>query len=138
MHPAFRSVDACRVLWQLEGYTLKPSKHKTEAGYAGVAPVGKRWKAQIWSAEQRKAVNLGTYDRPEEAALALAKHRSQLAGQSMEEEDSEGGVEEEEDSSQDEDEAEAEESAHRPTEVRLLSQSVPYSPKLLADLRVVP
>ena len=96
MHPAFRSVDACRVLWQLEGYTLKPSKHKTEAGYAGVAPVGKRWKAQIWSAEQRKAVHLGSFDRPEQAALAIAKHRGQLAGQPMEE------------------------SVYRPTEARLL------------------
>ena len=104
-----------------------------------MARVGKRWKAQVWSAEQKKSVSVGTYDRPEEAALALAKHRGQLAGQPMEEEDSEGVVQEEqEDSSQDEDEAEAEESAHRPTEVRVLSRLVPYSRKPLADLRVVP
>lgn len=84
---------------------------------------GKRWKTNVWSAKQRKTISLGTYDRPEEAALALAKHR----GQSMEDEDSEG-VEEEEGYSQDEEEEPAE-SADRPTEVRLLSRSALYSRK---------
>ena len=50
----------------------------------------------------------------------------------MEEEDSEGVEEEEEEEEADE---EQEESAHRPTEVRMLSRSAPYP---LADLRAVP
>tara|TARA_B100000795_G_scaffold133035_1_gene99261 strand:- start:35 stop:457 length:423 start_codon:yes stop_codon:yes gene_type:complete len=98
------------------GYALKPSKHKTESGYAGVARQtgGLRdranWRAQIFSPEQ---LSLGTFARPEQAALAIAKHRAQEAGQSNDGEDSEGVEEQEE-------EEEVKESANRPTEVRLL------------------
>ena len=82
--------------WQLEGYTLKLSKKNAVSGYSGVSRSrdGKRWQAELWSPEY---ACLGSFDRPEQAALAIAKHRGQLAGQSMEE------------------------SAYRPTEARLLS-----------------
>ena len=120
------------VPWQLEGYTLMLSKRKTDSGYSGVSRHingSQMWRAQIFTPEQ---LSLGTFARPEQAALAIAKHRAQDG------EDSEG-VEEEEQEEQQQEEEGAEENANRPTEVRLLSRSAPYSRKpLAADLRVVP
>ena len=94
--------------WQLEGYTLKLSKKNAVSGYSGVSRSrdGKRWQAELWSPEY---ACLGSFDRPEQAALAIAKHRGQLAGQSMEEEESEGVEEEEEEEEADEEEEDAEE-----------------------------
>ena len=95
--------------WQLEGYTLKPSKQNSESGYAGVTrgnSAGDRWVATVYG--DNKQVRLGTFARPEQAALAVAKYRAQ--------------TEEVEDASQDEEEEG--ESAHRPTEVRLLPLSL--------------
>ena len=101
------------VPWQLEGYTLQLSKQNSASGYANVSRAnsgGQRWVATIWGTEP---VRLGTFDKPEEAALAVAKYRAQLAGQSQDGEDSESVEEEEE-----------EDSAHRPTEVRLPSPTI--------------
>ena len=94
------------------GYTLELSKQKTDSGYSGVSrhKSSRMWRAQIFSPEQ---LSLGTFARPEQAALAIAKHRAQEAGQSKDGEDSEGVEEQEE-------EEEVKESANRPTEVRLL------------------
>ena len=118
--------------WQLEGYTLKLSKYKTESGYAGVARQtgGLRdranWRAQIFTPEQ---LSLGTFARPEQAALAIAKYRAQEAGQSQGGEDSEGV----EDEDEEEEEKEVEESANRPTEVPLL---LPQDDRPLRVLRL--
>ena len=95
--------------WQLEGYTLKPSKQNSESGYAGVTrgnSAGDRWVATVYG--DNKQVRLGTFARPEQAALAVAKYHAQM--------------EQVDDSSQDEEEEG--ESAHRPTEVLLLPLSL--------------
>ena len=104
------------MLWQLEGYTLQLSKHSTASGYANVTranSIARRWKATIWVPEP---VRLGIFDKPEEAALAVAKYRAQLASQLQDGEDSEDSEGEEEE--EEEEEAAEEESAYRPTEVR--------------------
>ena len=104
------------VPWQLEGYTLQLSKQNSASGYANVSRAnsgGQRWVATIWGTEP---VRLGTFDKPEEAALAVAKYRAQLAGQSQDGEDSEDS--ESEEGEEEEEEEPEEESAHRPTEVR--------------------
>ena len=106
--------------WQLEGYTLKPSKQNSESGYAGVTrgnSAGDRWVATVYG--DNKQVRLGTFARPEQAALAVAKYHAQM--EQVEDSSQDEDMEEEE-----EEEEEAEESAHRPTEVRLLSRSAPY------------
>ena len=104
------------VPWQLEGYTLQLSKHSTVSGYANVTranSIARRWVATIWVPEPAK--RLGIFDKPEQAALAVAKYRAQLAGQSQDGEDSEDS--ESEEGEEEEEEEPEEESAHRPTEV---------------------
>ena len=97
------------MLWQLEGYILQPSKQNSESGYAGVTrgnSTSERWVARVYADNQQ--IKLGTFARPEQAALAVAKYHAQM--------------EQVDDSSQDEEEEG--ESAHRPTEVRLLPLSL--------------
>jgi hypothetical protein len=80
------------VPWQLEGYTLKLSK-QNESGYACVTrgnSTGDRWVATVYA--DKKQIRIGSFDKPEEAALALAKHRAQ-----MEEEEEDEDEEDEED-----------------------------------------
>ena len=103
------------------GYALQPSKRETDSGYAGVSRHvhSRMWRAQIFTPEQR---SLGTFARPEQAALAIAKYRAQIE----EEEEEEGGVEEEEEEEEEEGHShgEEEERATRPKEVRSLLLSV--------------
>ena len=103
------------------GYTLELSKQKTDSGYSGVSrhKSSRMWRAQIFSPEQ---LSLGTFARPEQAALAIAKYRAQEVGQLKNGEDSEGVEGEAED-----------ESANRPTEVRLL---LPQDDRPLRVLRL--
>ena len=78
------------------------------SGYAGVTrgkSIGS-WVASVYA--NSKQIRLGTFARPEQAALAVAKYHAQM--------------EQVDDSSQDEEEEG--ESAHRPTEVRLLPLSL--------------
>ena len=100
------------------GYALQPSKRETESGYAGVSRHvhSRMWRAQIFTPEQR---SLGTFARPEQAALAIAKYRAQI-----EEEEEEEGVEEEEEEEEGHSHGEEEERATRPKEVRSLLLSV--------------
>ena len=66
--------------WQLEGYALKLSA-EAASGYLNVrasSSGGERWRAVTLCPEQKKQINLGTFDKPEEAALALAKHHNSL------------------------------------------------------------
>ena len=101
------------------GYALQPSKRETDSGYAGVSRHvhSRMWRAQIFTPEQR---SLGTFARPEQAALAIAKYRAQM------EEEEEEGVEEEEEEEEEEGHShgEEEERATRPKEVRSLLLSV--------------
>ena len=116
--PSLRRLRSA-VPWQLEGYTLQLSKHSTVSGYANVTranSIARRWVATIWVPEPAK--RLGIFDKPEEAALAVAKYRAQLASQLQDGEDSEDSEGEEEEEEEEEEEAAEEESAYRPTEVR--------------------
>ena len=90
------------------GYALQPSKRETDSGYAGVSRHvhSRMWRAQIFTPEQR---SLGTFARPEQAALAIAKYRAQIEEEEEEEGHSHG---------------EEEERATRPKEVRSLLLSV--------------
>ena len=90
------------------GYALQPSKRETDSGYAGVSRHvhSRMWRAQIFTPEQR---SLGTFARPEQAALAIAKYRAQIEEEEEEEGHSHG---------------EEEERAIRPKEVRSLLLSV--------------
>ena len=61
--------------WQLEGYSLQLSA-KAASGYFGVnkGQGARKWVAQIWRPDY---IHFGTFAKPEEAALAIAKHRAQ-------------------------------------------------------------
>ena len=78
-----RSPHPARRPWQLEGYTLKLSHRKTASGYAHVSAHGLRWRAL-----SPRGVSLGSFEKPEQAALAVAKHRAgaMTVGEDTEEE----------------------------------------------------
>ena len=69
-------------LRQLEGYALKLSA-KAVSGYVNVisrpsSSGDARWQAVVFCPDQQGKISLGTFDKPEEAALAIAKHNDPL------------------------------------------------------------
>ena len=88
--PPFRYFRAACVLSQLEGYQLERSENNS-SGYANVSKQAgsSRWKAMV------SGKYLGTFESPEEAALAVATHRAGLVeGEAEEEEQADGLVKE--------------------------------------------
>ncbi len=62
----------------LSNVVRNTSKTENKLGYRGVVKSGRRYQAVIY--KNRKAINLGTYDTPEEAALAYNDKSIELFG----------------------------------------------------------
>ena len=117
------------VPWQLEGFTLRLSA-KAASGYVNVSRHGKNWRAQIFSPNY---IHFGNFAKPEEAALAVAKHHAQTMkaekeggetdeNDQVEEEDGEEEAEEEdEDVDEDEDEPAVQDYGYMPAAVAKLA-----------------
>jgi acyl dehydratase len=65
------TADEARAAAAAEGLELVPSS-TNETGFKGVRKQGGKFEARIW--ENGKLRHLGTFDRPEEAALSYARH----------------------------------------------------------------